>query len=244
LHSDERLCAEDRLDVYANAYFYRILEVLQQDYPTLAQSLGEAEFHDLATSYLAVHPSEHPSLRWIGGKLAGFLAHSPAAAGVRQRAPWASDLAAFEWAMGEAFDAADARAADRDDLVTQAPEEWESLSLELGPAVRLLRLHWPVQRLCAAQRDELPLPSIEPAATAVCIWRRDERVLYRALDRPEADALADVQRGIRFGALCERVAQELGDSDAPAQAARWLARWIDDELLLPFTEPIGVQGGL
>ncbi len=146
--------------------------------------------------------------------------------------------------MGEAFDAADARAADRDSLVARAPEDWQWLPLKLGPAVRLLRLEWPVERLCAARREERPLPSIEPASSAVCIWRCEERVLHRTLDRLEADALADVQRGIHFGKLCERVARELGDSDAPAQAAGWLARWIDDELLLPFTEPIGVQGGL
>jgi hypothetical protein len=242
LRGDGRLGPEDRLDVYANAYFYRILEVLQEDFPTLAEALGETAFHDLATSYLAVHPSENPSLRWIGSRLARFLGSSRAALPFRKRAPWAADLAAFEWAMGEVFDAADtpdARTANRESLAKRAPEDWEALLLALAPAVRLLRLEWPVPELCAARRDERPLPlsTLEPAATDVCIWRREERAFHRTLGRLEADALADVQRGIRFGTLCERIAQPLGDADAPAQAAGWLARWIDDGLLLPFAEP-------
>ena len=35
IKSDEQLAAEDRLDVYANAYFYRIHDVLAEDFPTL-----------------------------------------------------------------------------------------------------------------------------------------------------------------------------------------------------------------
>ncbi len=251
VQSDGKLSAEDRLDVYANAYFYRILEVLQQDFPTLEKALekafektlGETAFHDLATSYLAVHPSENPSLRWIGGRLPGFLESHRAALPFRKHAPWAADLAAFEWAMGEVFDAADRSSADRESLATRAPADWDSLPLALAPAVRLLRLRWPVPELCAARRDERPLSlsqsslsKIEPCATDVCIWRHDERAFHRTLDRLEADALADVQRGIRFGRLCEQLAQQLGDSDAPGRAAGWLARWIDDGLLLPFAE--------
>jgi hypothetical protein len=253
IQSDGQLSAEDRLDVYANAYFYRILEVLQQDFPTLEnaleKALGETAFHDLATSYLAVHPSENPSLRWIGGRLPGFLESHRAALPFRKHAPWAADLAAFEWAMGEVFDAADRSSADRESLATRAPADWDSLPLVLAPAVRLLRLRWPVPELCAARRDERTLPlsqssqssqsplsKFEPCATDVCIWRHDERAFHRTLDRLEADALAEVQRGIRFGRLCEQLAQQLGDSDAPGRAAGWLARWIDDGLLLPFAE--------
>ena len=237
VRSDERLCAEDRLDVYANAYFYRILDVLRDDFPTLAASLGEIAFHDLATSYLAIHPSEHPSLRWIGRRLAGFLGEGPAAAGVRRRWPWAADLASLEWAMGEAFDAANTPAARAEPLTALAPLEWGSLQLALCPDVRLLHLAWPVHTLCAANREGRPHPAISPEPTALCVWRREERVFHRTLDLLEAGALGAVARQIAFGALCEQLAERLGDTEGPARAAGWLARWIEDELLLPLTSP-------
>jgi len=232
VRSDALLCAEDRLDVYANAYFYRILEVLQDDYPTLAAALGDADFHDLATSYLAVHPSEHPSLRFIGASLERFLRHSAAAASTRERAPWAADLAAFEWAKGEVFDARNAQAGARADLAGVAPEAFETLQLACVPAVRLLELAWPVDVL-DAEAAELAAETARLAAepTRLCVWRRDERTYHRRVDALEAEALARAEAGVRFGALCALASDRCGDAEAPALAAGWLARWLDDALL-------------
>ena len=238
LVSDARLSAALRLDVYANAYFYRILDVLQEDFPTLAHVMGEDAFHDLATSYLAVHPSRNPSLRWIGQRMPAFLATHEASTSFRERWPFASDLAALEWAMGEVFDAKDARATSRADLEGVEPELWESLALRLVPAVRLLALRWPVHLLRRAWRalEEpiaagLALPGIAAAATALCVWRREEQIHERPIDTLEAEALRTLADGIRFGALCERIAARVGDDEAPARAAGWLARWVEDGLV-------------
>jgi hypothetical protein len=236
VRSDERLSAESRLDVYANAYFYRIHDVLCEDYPQLAAALGETSFHDLATSYLAVHPSEHPSLRWVGARLAPFLRESDAAAGVRARAAWAPDLAAFEWAKGLVFDALDAPIAERGDLANVPAERFEALVLAAIPAVHLLTLAWPVDALRTdASPADLAVDAAQwtPASISLVIWRRSERTFYRRADALEFEALARVRDGVRFGELCAFAASRRGDDEAPALAAAWLARWLDDGLLLP-----------
>ena len=107
---DAQLGAARRLEVYANAYFARIHECLARDFAALAAAIGEAGFHDLVTAYLIAHPSRHPSLRFIGAALPDYLADAPQAAPFRRRWPWAADLARLEWALGCAFDAADAPA--------------------------------------------------------------------------------------------------------------------------------------
>ena len=231
IKSDERLAAADRLDVYANAYFYRIHDVVAEDFATLASALGEENFHDLVTSYLAVHPSESPSLRWIGMRLPGFLAEHDAASSIRAACPFAADLATYEWATGAVFDAADTEAARREDLAAVPPEEWDALPIELRPCVRLLHLGWPVQLLRAAQREERQLPEIDPEPTALCLWRHDERVAHRELDPGESRALGVANAGIDFGSLCVAVAEDVGEDEAPSLAATWLARWIDDGLI-------------
>jgi len=237
IRSDERLAAEDRLDVYANAYFYRIHDVLAQDFPTLASALGETDFHDLVTSYLAVHPSQSPSLRWIGERLPGFLAGHDATASLRGRHPFGADLAAYEWATETVFDAADSQVARREDLAAVPAEQWDALPIALRPSVRLLQLDWPVQRLRTAQRDEQTLPEIDPEPTALCLWRHDERVVHRELDLPEAQALQLAQAGTGFGSLCVAAAESVGDDEAPPLAAAWLARWIDDRLIRALSSP-------
>ena len=121
--------------------------------------------------------------------------------------------------------------------VRSTPPIW-SLALRLVPAVRLLALRWPVHLLRRAWRalEEpiaagLALPGIAAAATALCVWRREEQIHERPIDTLEAEALRTLADGIRFGALCERIAARVGDDEAPARAAGWLARWVEDGLV-------------
>jgi hypothetical protein len=57
-------------------------------------------------------------------------------------------------------------------------------------------------------------------------------VLHRELEETEARALERSATGVAFGTLCEEIARETGEEEAPARAAAWLARWTLDELLL------------
>jgi len=40
------MTAVERLDVYANMYFYRILDVLRVEYARVVAAVGDAEFHN------------------------------------------------------------------------------------------------------------------------------------------------------------------------------------------------------
>src|SRR5450631_2447280 len=58
---DDRLDPVQRLDIYANMYFWRLLEILRGDYSALVASVGDDAFHNLVTDYLLACPSAHPS---------------------------------------------------------------------------------------------------------------------------------------------------------------------------------------
>jgi hypothetical protein len=233
IRSDVMLDATGRLEIYANAYFHRILGVLGADYPALQQALGSDPFHDLVTSYLLVEPSHHPSLRYAGARLADFLSSHAAAAGIRARSPWASDLAGLEWARVDVFDVADGIVLTRASLASLAPEQFGSLFLCLGRWTRLRAFEYPVDRIWASvNRGEEFNPEETVSATSVLVWRKEEAVLHRRVEKLEESALALVGRGIRFDDLCEWAATEIGESEAPALAAGWLGQWVADGLLV------------
>jgi hypothetical protein len=247
VRSDATLVASERLEIYANAYFHRILGVLRDDYPALAARLGDVGFHDLVTSYLLVEPSRHGSLRHVGARLSAFLRAHDAASGVRDRAPWAADLADLEWARVEVFDAPDAPVLERAAVSALAPEAFAGLALRRGPWTRLGEHAHPVDRLWrAALRDDARGPladgdedragapsreSIAPERVHVLVWRRREAVLHRRVDADEASALAALAEGTRFDDLCERIAARVGEADAPARIAAWLEQWLADGIL-------------
>jgi hypothetical protein len=223
VRADRGVDATRRIDVYAHAYFARLHDVLRDDYPALAAALGEAAFHDLAKLYLLAHPPRSFTLRFLGARLPAFLG-SPAAVWFRERWPFAPDLAALEWAIADVFDAADRPVLARAALAALPAEAWPALRFELIAALRLLTLDWPVERLRGAHDGGEPLPALAPEPTTVLVWRRDERVRWRALPDAEARAFAALAAGEDFASVCAHL-------DSAPEALALLERWLADGVL-------------
>lgn len=211
-----------RLELYADGYRWRLIEVLGHDYPVLRAALGHDRFDALAEAYLHAHPSRDPSVRHVGGRFARWLAdHAPDTSAQ-------ADLARLEWTQGEVFDAADAPLATVDALATLSPDAWPALRWSLHPAVRRLRLRSNAVALLDAHAGNAVLPSLHHGpATAWLLWRHAFDVHWRRLPRDEAMALAAVARGVPFADWCARL-----PGDTPAlRAAGLLKLWLTDGLL-------------
>jgi hypothetical protein len=188
-------------------------------------------------TYLMMHPPTRPSLRHAGAELGGHLSAEPFAEVFSRRCPYAADLARLEWAMTEAFYAADSPVLAREDLAAVAPRNWSDLRFELGPSLQLLACAWPVHSVrerfdredADAVWDEPPPLVAEP--TRLRVWRHDERTRYRAISGLELDALGSAQAGEPFEAICDRLAAAVGAAEAAPQAACLLASWVSDGLL-------------
>jgi len=219
-----------RVQVYANAYFVRILNCLKDDYAALAHWMGDAGFNDLTALYLMAHPSRHPSIAYVGERVAEFVRDHPAAQPFRKRFPWAADLADLEWALQRAFDAPDAEPLAAAALAALDPEDWAELELRADPSLRLLQLEWPAEALRRRfERDEpAQLERLVAERQRVLVWRRGERVAYRPVDADEGQALQLICAGIPFGDLCEQATDWVGEEEAPGWAAAWLSRWLAD----------------
>jgi hypothetical protein len=131
---DGDLPALERLDIYANMYFYRLLDCLAEDFPKVLASIGPARFHNLITDYLLRHPSENPSLRYLGRHLPGFIASHPLAA----ECPWAADLALLDWTRADLFDAPDAAPLSRGALAALPQDRAGEARFSIVPAFALL----------------------------------------------------------------------------------------------------------
>jgi len=210
-----------RVAIYQTMYFWRLHEVLREDFPKLQTALGD-DFETLARDYLAAHPSEHPSVRHVGDRLPGFVATH---ALVRTR-PWLADLARLERARIDAFDAPDATPVVATDLRAIPPDAWANLRFDPVPALDVVESAWPVHEVWAA-------PASEPEARAatVRVWRHDFTVFHTAIDPLERAAFAAVRNGRTFEEVCEVVAEHVDPETAPAEAGALLARWIEDGLV-------------
>jgi hypothetical protein len=237
VRGDRRLGPAGRVAVYANAYFARIHDCLREDFGALARSLGPAAFHDVVKTYLMIHPPARPSLQYVGARLAPHLSTEPFDAIFSRHCPHGADLARLEWAITEAFYAADSPVLGHEDLATVAAADWGGLRFQPVPSLRMLTCAWPVHSVREsfdraddeAAWEEARRP--EPRRTHLRVWRLDERVRYQAISELEVEALGAVRAGQRFGAICERLASTLGETEAASEAALLLATWVSGGLL-------------
>jgi hypothetical protein len=235
LRPSASLAPTERLDVYADMYFYRLRDCLAEDYPNLAKWVGPQHFHNLVTDYLLAHPSRHYSLRELGRALPDFLVGHP----LVNRFPLAPGLATLEWARVDVFDEADSAALDREALLEHATAP-ERCLLGLIPAARLIRLDAEVLPLWRRLEDgeDAGQPGSETAAAgetvAACVWRRDFAVFHRSVASDEAGCLAALADGpISLAALGDVLLEGEG-ADPEAAGARFgglLDHWTADALL-------------
>jgi hypothetical protein len=221
------LDAGGRLAIYYNAYRIRMREALSEAYDKTWSYVGDELFEELAQGYLAAHPSSFRNLRWFGDRFAAHVAQE------LPDHPFIAELAALEWSLGLAFDAADADTADMDQLRELAPSAWAGLCFGLHPSVQLLAMQWNAVALWQALHDEQPPPEAVESAQAVhwLVWRANNQPHFRSLDALEAEALRRIGGGASFGELCEAVAA--GGEDFTLRMAGCLQNWLAQGLLTP-----------
>jgi putative DNA-binding protein len=152
---DDRLPALDRLDIYANMYFYRLLDCLAEDFPRVLEALGRDRFHNLVTDYLLAHPSGSPSLRLLGRRFAEFAkGHA-----ISSEFPYLADLARLDWARVDVFDAPEAPALTRENLGSLPADRAGEATFELIPALRILRLEYDIARVWRTLQEGRAGPS-------------------------------------------------------------------------------------
>jgi hypothetical protein len=219
-----------RLSVYGDAYRARLSEALQANFPALAKLLDTEDFGVLASHYVAAHDSSFFSIRYYGHELPQFLSTHPHYV----EAPVLAELARWEWTMTGAFDAADATPLTHAALSRFSPQRWAQLRFTWHPSVARLGLAWNVPQLWQALNDETerPAASLNREPVQWLLWRQGLTTYFRSLPATEARALDAARDGWPFGELCALLCDELGDEQAPAQAATLLRGWIDAGLII------------
>ena len=228
------LTAEERLAIYGNAYYARLLECLREEFPATAHALGEETFNAFAAAYLQKYPSHSYTLCVLGANFPRFLAETrPPREEGEPEVSWPeflADMAAFEWAFSEVFDGSgvEGREVLDEAKVRAVPaERWPDARLVPVPCLRLLAFRFPVQEYYADVRAEKNPSLPAPAETLLAMTRRSYVVHYYALSAPEYRLLSALVAGKTVGGAIEEVLRsEAADvNHLAANLHEWFRRW-------------------
>jgi hypothetical protein len=218
--TDEKpLSPSQRLDIYAEGYFARIAEVLEQDFSAVHRQVGEAAFLKIVADYLKTHPSRSPNIGDVGSRLPEFLrVHE-----LTRELLWISELALMEWEITQSFYADDVPRLDAGTLGSVGAEAWPQARFELDPSVRLLRLH--------SNTDEIwrdAEASWTEGARFVLVYREGDSVDITQLDPGSFRVLQWMQEQLSLEQICERLG-ESGEELPPLMT--WFQQWISSGLI-------------
>ena len=208
----------ERLAVYRDAYFARLLACLTDDYPALRSLLGAERFEELCKRYVAMHPPTAPSLNDYGRRLAAFCAREPVPDAALLR-----DLARVEWARVELIHVPEQSPLPAAELVARQASFGQARLVPVA-ALRLLELEHPVHALHEALRAGRSTPLPAPARTFELLRRVAWQIRCEPLPLAEGELLASVLAGMPIGeALVAAAERGVSEYDVSACFERWLA---------------------
>ncbi|TFY85088.1 DUF2063 domain-containing protein [Pseudomonas nabeulensis] len=213
------------LAVYQNNYRAQLVGCLEQAFPTLRRWMGEELF--LAASIR--HIDQYPPHAWtldaypelFYRTLKSEFPHNPDV----------HELAWIEWALSEAFVAADAQPLPTEAL---ANVDWDTAVLQLTPSLRCRALTTNAEAIWSAlwQDAEAPEAAMLAEAGGLLVWRRQFTSRLRQVDALELQTLLHLQADGSFAGLCEFLVERLGEEAGVMQAGEYLATWLGSELIV------------
>jgi hypothetical protein len=223
----------ERLAVYANAYYARLIECLESEFPVFRQTVGEEAFSEFAADYVRHYPSQSYSLGHLGDNFPRYLADTKPANGRDSQPSWADflvELAGLERTFGNVFDGPgleNQTALRATDLQSIDPERWPVARLEFAPCFRLLSLQFPLNDFYSAVRSGNMPDRSEPANSWLAVTRREFIVRRYDLTESQFRLLAELRAGKTIGDAIEAAAEiYIGEPVAFAGDIRdWFQSW-------------------
>jgi hypothetical protein len=211
---NQKLNSFERLEIYNQQYWYRLLESLQDDFPGLNAILGHKRFEKLITAYLTSYPSRLYSLNHLGKNLPSFIKAEP-----QLTAPdldLAYDMASFEWAEIKAFDASAKPILNTESLKQIGPSE---IVLQTQPYLSILELKYAVDNFLLELNKEHnktvesnaitnrtvrfnKAANVKKRRTFVAVHRLNNIIYYKRLDKDQYFLLKSLQENKTIGEAC------------------------------------------
>lgn len=234
IRPSKALSSDQRLEIYVDAYYLRLLECLSQEFAVTRVALGEELFGGLAFGYLQSYPSHSYTLGALGAAFPRYLEETQLHADeVPDGAPetWPEfivELARFERAVHEVFDGPGCEQSS-----TLEPETLRALAADPGqirlraaPCLRLMPFRHAVHHYWTAVSAGAPPPSIVAEPAWLAIHRRHFVVEHAELELLECGVLSVLVEGATLGDTVAQIARQFAPTSKILDRFQaWFAAW-------------------
>ncbi len=235
----EKWIGGDGLNVYAEGYFSRILDVLTEDFASTYREVGADTFRVIVAEYLKTHPSSFTNIHEAGRYFPEFVAEHVDFEG----AGWLADLVSFEWKIVESFFAKFDHASDQStNLANLAGKDLEKVKFIFAGSLRLVFSSYEIEKIWksdgarGADKDRATSENLKDnhgKKKAFLIFRNQTGAIeIETADLEEARLIAKLMRGF---CLSEAVAAAAVTAEHSEKSfSSWFERWLKNGLVVGF----------
>lgn len=209
-----------QLDVYANAYRYRLYDATTEDYPVLKHYLGDEAFQELLWDFVHTERPDHFNIARYALKLPKFVAER-----LREDV-FAQELVQLETAIAQLADAAETSPLEHQHLAGLTSDRLMSAVLHPRDALQLMAFTQAVNAYYQAVMDERPQKDPAPGNTYLAVFRHEDTVWRMDMEAAEHALLKKLFDGVAVGDALEGM-----DEAAAAKLTDWFSRWMRNGLL-------------
>ena len=222
------MSALERISVYADMFFWRFIEIMSGEYPTVEHLLGEERFEQVIRDYVTRHPSTYYSLNRLSIKFPHYLLKE---AKEIPHQPFVAAVATVERVMEDAFDAPHREKISPEVIQNIPGEQWTDIRLQFNPALYLMELDYPVNAYMTAVNESQHMDVPQASKTFVVVYRCNYRVWREDLDYESYLLLSRLKDGETLGEALEHCALQEGvDADKiTASLGEWFQQWTAQE---------------
>jgi hypothetical protein len=225
----KNLSSHERIGIYADMYYLRLVECLGKDFTALKYAFGEERFDEIAKQFVSAHPSRSFSLNVFGAKMPQFLEKEVADLPNRE---FLVEVARLEWTIQEVFEGKNVEPLTAAQLEKISPSKWAKARVELIPAFRLLKFDFPVNNFVQAVYNEKDPGLPEPRTNWLRVYRRGYRVWRARIDEHQYNLLSAIASGMTLTAALDECIGLAGRAEkrVAAQVGDWFKEWAADGL--------------
>lgn len=219
----KHLSSHQRLEMYAQQYWWRIQGAFDEDFTTVQRVLSEKEYVRIRDAYLRECPSVSYTLRNLGTRFAAFVGKKGKSLNAKQKL--AQDCATFDWACIDAFDAAELQPITERDIIRK---DFSSERLYVQPHVQLLKLNYTVDSFVKSDGRESTREAVsntmlkkrnkgrakqehgalKKEIVFLVVHRKKEKVFMKRLSAISFDVLSKLQQGCTLRKLITLASKE------------------------------------
>lgn len=220
---NESCSAHERLEFYAQQYWWRLLDSMEEDFPCLKLVLGDELFDRVVKKYLIDYPSKTFTLRDLGFSMVNFLEQNKNIVG--QLYEISRDAAIYDISRIDVFYAADSDPITQEDITD---DNFQAIKLKLQECTKVLDLDYPIDDLIKNQSytskntssntlidhkselDHLSKVELERRRSLIFIYR-NKGLSSMVLDECSYRILSLLKSGISL----EGLSDQIEESDGP-----------------------------